>query len=399
MFASFFYLLRARGLAVSLNEWLTLVEALEQGLHSSSFTGFYYLCRAVLVKSEADFDKFDGAFLEFFKDISFGEELPPELLSWLENPSDPKKDTFDEARAEENRWLDDEEIRRMFRERLQEQDAQHNYGSYWIGTSGVSVFGNSGMSPKGIRVGSDGGRRFALEVAGERRFRDFRQDAVLDNRRLQVALRSLRQFSNRIDAPKTELDIDGSIRETGDNAGHLKLVFGRPRKNTVKLLLLMDSGGSMDYYSGLCASLFQAVSKSNHFKDLRLYYFHNIIGAQLYTTPEIRPCDSVSTRWVLQNLDSDYKVIVVGDALMSSGELLDGRYSFVTGERMPSGLEWLRMFKERYPRLVWLNPTEQQSWFSAYWGNSYEMIQQEVDMYTLTVENLEVAIKKLMVAR
>ena len=275
MFTSFFYLLRAKGLKVSLNEWMSLIEALDKGLHASSFTGFYYLCRSILVKSEADFDKFDGAFLEFFKDMELTDELPQELLDWLENPKDKPGEEFDMERAMENEWLSQEEIQKMFLERLQEQKEEHNGGSYWVGTGGVSVFGNSGFSPRGIRVGGEGGQRRAFQVAGERKFRDFRDDNTLDIRQFQMAFRRLRQFSARADEARTEFDIDGTIRETCDNAGNLRVVYGRPRKNTVKILLLMDSGGSMDYYSRMCSALFQAVSKSNHFKDLQVFYFQN----------------------------------------------------------------------------------------------------------------------------
>lgn len=139
MFSSFFYLLRKRGIAVSFNEWMTLMEALQKGLHHSSFTGFYYMCRAILVKSETDFDRFDGAFLEYFKDMEFTEELPKELLDWLENPKDKPKDTFDMDRAMQNQYLSSEEIQKMLLERLQEQKEEHNGGSYWVGTGGVSV--------------------------------------------------------------------------------------------------------------------------------------------------------------------------------------------------------------------------------------------------------------------
>ena len=399
MFSAFFYLLRARDLDVSLNEWMTLMEALDKGLCRASLTDFYYLCRAVLVKSEVDYDKFDGAFLEYFKDISFTDTIPPELLNWLENPKDPKKDTFDLDRAEENELLSGDDIQRMFRERLAEQKEEHNGGSYWIGTGGVSVFGNDGFSPKGIRVGGSSRRRLAMEVAGERKYRDFRDDKVLDERRFQMAFRSLRQFSSRVDAPKTELDIDKSIEATGNNAGRLKLVFNRPRKNTVKLMMLIDSGGSMEYYSHLCTSLFQAVNKSNHFKDLKVYYFHNCIKANLYTSPLIRSAEMVSTDWVLANIDSEYRVIMVGDAAMAPDELLDPIYNYTTGEISPSPLEWLRAFRAAYPRMVWMNPTQRQSWYRSYWGQSYNIIAREVDMYTLTVENLEIALKKLMVSR
>ena len=398
MFTSFFYLLRARGLKVSLNEWMSLIEALDKGLHGSSFTGFYYLCRSVLVKSEADFDKFDGAFLEFFKDMELTDELPQELLDWLENPKEKPGEEFDMDRAMQNEWLSQEEIQRMFLERLQEQKEEHNGGSYWVGTGGVSVFGNSGFSPRGIRVGGEGGQRRAFQVAGERKFRDFRDDNTLDIRQFQMAFRRLRQFSAKADEARTEFDIDGTIRETCDNAGNLKVVYERPRKNTVKILLLMDSGGSMDYYSRMCSALFQAVSKSNHFKDLQVFYFHNCIYSKVFKDPRMRPGSAIPTEWILHNISSEYKVIIVGDAQMEPSELLNSSYySYGARDDVP-GIEWLNRFREKYPHIVWLNPSERPYW-GGWWAKTYDIIHKDFDMYRLTLEDLNSALKKLMVNR
>lgn len=398
MFTAFFYLLRSKGLKVSMNEWMTLMEALDKGLHQSSFTGFYYLCRSVLVKSEADFDKFDGAFLEFFKGVEFEGELPPELMDWLTNPKEKPGDQFDMERAMQNEWISQAEIQKMFLERLEEQKEEHNGGSYWVGTGGVSVFGNSGFSPRGIRVGGEGGKRRAFQVASERKFRDFRQDNTLDTRQFQMAFRRLRQFSAKAEEAKTEFDIDGTIRETCDNAGKLKVVYDRPRKNTVKVLLLMDSGGSMDYYSRLCSMLFQAVSKSNHFKDLQVFYFHNCIYSKVYTDPQLRPKSVVPTEWILKNLSSEYKVIIVGDAQMEPSELLDGSYyNYGVRDNIP-GIEWLTRFREKYPHLVWLNPSERPYW-GGWWAKTYDIIHKDFDMYDLSIDGLNAALKKLMVNR
>lgn len=321
MFTSFLTLLRSKGLDTSLNEWITLMEALEKGLSNSSLTGFYYLCRTILIKSEVDFDKFDEAFLEYFKEIQPSEKLPEELMRWLENPKEKIEKPIDMERAEQNKKLSTAEIEQMFQERIKEQKEEHNGGSYWIGTGGVSVFGNSGYSPTGIRVGGKSRHRLAFQVAGERKFRDFRNDNKLDTRQFQVALRHLRQFSNRVDAPKTEFDINETIQKTCDNGGHLKLAYEKPRKNTVKVLLLMDSGGSIEYYSNLCSALFQAVEKSNHFKDLKIYYFHNCIHSKIYTDPTMNPEYAIDTNWIFQNISSEYKVIIVGDAMMDPSEL------------------------------------------------------------------------------
>lgn len=398
MFTAFFYLLRSRGLKVSMNEWMTLMEALDKGLHQSSFTGFYYLCRSVLVKSEADFDKFDGAFLEFFKGVEFEGDLPPELMEWLTNPKEKPGDQFDMERAMQNEWISQAEIQKMFLERLEEQKEEHNGGSYWVGTGGVSVFGNSGFSPRGIRVGGEGGKRRAFQVASERKFRDFRQDNTLDTRQFQMAFRRLRQFSAKAEEAKTEFDIDSTIRETCDNAGKLKVVYDRPRKNTVKVLLLMDSGGSMDYYSRLCSMLFQAVSKSNHFKDLQVFYFHNCIYSKIYTDPQLRPKSVIPTEWILKNLSSEYKVIIVGDAQMEPSELLDPSYYNYGARDNITGIEWLTRFREKYPHLVWLNPSERPYW-GGWWAKTYDIIRKDFDMYDLSIDGLNAALKKLMVNR
>ncbi|MFV0314074.1 MAG: vWA domain-containing protein [Anaerotignum sp.] len=399
MFTSFFYLLRARGLHVSLNEWISLIEALNLGLHGSSFTGFYYLCRGVLVKSETDFDKFDGAFLEFFKDMEFAtDELPQELLDWLENPQDLPGDEFDMDRAMQNEKISQSEIQRMFLERLDEQKEEHNGGSYWVGTGGVSVFGNSGFSPRGIRVGGEGGKRRAFHVASERKFRDFRQDNTLDTRQFQMAFRKLRQFSTRTEETRSEFDVDGTIRATCDNAGSLKVVYDKPRKNTVKLLLLIDTGGSMDYYSRLCSALFQAVSKSSHFKDLQVFYFHNCIYSKVYTEPDLRPRSMVSTDWLLNNLSSEYKVIIVGDAQMEPSELLEPSYYAYGARDQTTGIEWLTRFKEKYPHIIWLNPSDRPAW-GGWWAKTYDIIHKDFDMYRLSIDDLNVALKKLMVNR
>lgn len=395
MFSAFFYLLREKGLDVSLNEWLTLIQALDQGLAHGSFTAFYYLARCILVKSETEYDTFDGAFLEFFQDIKEFDELPQELIDWLNHPKE-HPDNYDAAQDKYNLSLSMQEIQKMLLERLQEQDSEHNGGKYWIGTGGMSVFGNAGNASNGIRVGGESIRKSAMQVASERKFHDFRSDQVLNTRQFQMAFRRLRQFSSRVDAPKTELDIEGTIEETGNQGGNLKLVYQKPRQNTVKVLLLMDSGGSMDYYSSLCTTLFQAVSKSNHFKDLKVYYFHNCIYSKLYTDPYCIPGQWIDTQWVLDNLNSEYKVIIVGDASMDPSELL-GRSYYSYGARTDvTGMEWLKRFQARYPHMVWLNPIDNLQWRSDFWRQTYDIIDKEFDMYPLTVNHLEEALKKLI---
>jgi hypothetical protein len=261
----------------------------------------------------------------------------------------------------------------------------------------MSTFGNAGLSPKGIRVGGQSMYKRAFRVAGERKFRDFRRDNTLDTRQFQVALRKLRQFSGLVDLPPTEFDVDRTIQDTANNGGMLKVRYKRPRENTVKVLLLMDSGGSMDYYTKLCSALFQAVSKSGHFKDLKVYYFHNCVYTRLYHDPMLSGRDSVLSDWVLSNLPGDWKVIFVGDAQMAPYELYGGSY-YDRGSQEDSpkcGMDWLKRFRGRYPNAVWLNPSPRPNW-GQYWSQTYDAIGQVFPMFPLTVEGLEEGMKKLL---
>lgn len=398
MFLSFFYLLRQRGLDVSLNEWLTLLEGMEQGLHHTSLIGFYQLCRAVLLKSEADFDRFDQAFLEFFKDVPFKGELPQELLDWLEKPSEDLQRTLSELKA--LGFTDEriEELLARLQERLAQQTSEHNGGTFWVGTQGGSAFGNSGWHPNGLRIGGQGRFHTAMAVAGERHYRDFRKDNTLDTRQFQLAFRTLRQMTQQTDSSELELDVDGTIHSTCDNGGLLSVAYKKPRKNAIKVLLLMDSGGSMEYYSQLCSMLFQAATKSNTFKEVHTYYFHNCVYEELYTHPRMYSADAVSTEWVLKNFDSSYKVILVGDARMSPYELLEKQFHWGVGTYSPAAIEWLQIFKKQYPYLIWLNPVPMPK-MESYWTQTHWRIAHLLDMYELTADGLAAGMKRLMARR
>ena len=395
MFGDFLYLLRKNSLKVSLTEWMSLMEALDKGLHRSSFTGFYHLCRCLLVKSEADFDRFDRCFLQYFRDVPFEGEVSQELMDWLDRP-DVLSDyaNWDEEQARLNELLSEEDIEKMLQERMREQNEEHNGGNYWVGTHGMSTFGNSGLSPKGIRVGGQGMHRRAFRVAGERKFRDFRKDNTLDTRQFQVALKRLRQYSGLVELPPTEFDVDNTIQDTAEKGGMLTVRYKRPRQNTVKVLLLMDSGGSMEYYGSLCSALFQAVNKSNHFKDLKIFYFHNCPYTRVYHEPTLDPNRASPVSWLLSNIPPEYKVIFVGDAQMHPYELLDPFPVQREGEPV-SGLDCLRRIRDRFRHAVWLNPGERPAWGEE-WTRTYDVIQDLFPMYPLTVEGLEQGMRKLL---
>ena len=398
MFAAFFYLLRQRGLHVSLSQWLTLLEGMERGLHRSSLTGFYQLCRAIVVKNETEYDRFDQVFLEFFKDIPFKGDIPEEVMAWLDKPVDDLRQTIDRLRAQGFPDEQLEELLKRLEERLAEQTEEHNGGSYWVGTQGRSPFGHGGWHPNGIRIGGQGQYQTAMAVAGDRKFRDFRKDNTLDTRQFQMAFRALRQLSVQTDTAERELDVDGTIRSTCDNAGTLKVCYQPPRKNAVKVLLLMDFGGSMDYYSNLCSMLFQAATKSNTFKELHTFYFHNCVYGELYTQPAYRYDQTVTTEWLLKNFDASYKVIIVGDASMNPAELRDRQYNWGQGTYGPSGLEWLDRLKRHFPYLIWLNPKPSPTRLD-FWSQTYWQLSRMFDMYPLSVGGLEQGLRRLMARR
>lgn len=399
MFLAFFYLLRQRGLDVSLNEWMTLLEALQKGLHDSSLTGFYHLCRAIICKSETEFDRFDQVFAEFFKDVPFKGEFPDELLDWLEKPIQDLQRTFEDLLAREHTTRESlEDLLRRLEERLKVQDAEHNGGYKWVGTQGYSPWGNGGYHPGGIRVGGQSHSRTAIDVATERKYRDFRKDNRLDPRQFQMAFRMLRQLSVQSDSNDRELNVDSTIHDTCENAGVLQVRYEKPRKNTVKVLLLMDSGGSMDYHSQLCSRLFQAATKCNHFKELHTYYFHNCLDTNLYTSPRMMRDEAVPMEYILQNYDSSYKVILVGDAAMAPEELLEKRFTWGTGTYRASGMECLEQFLKQYPYLIWLNP-EPTPRYENYWSWTHLHIAKHLPMYHLSTEGLEAGMKRLMVRR
>ncbi|MCL2718497.1 MAG: VWA containing CoxE family protein [Lachnospiraceae bacterium] len=397
MFIEFFHILKAKGLNISLNEWLTLQDALNKDLAGNSLTAFYYIARAVLVKSETEYDKFDLAFSECFKNIESDNIISKEMQRWLDKEELTDLVNEDERnmlnQAEESA-LDKNEIEEQLKERLKEQDSEHNGGNYWIGTMGKTSFGNTGANMGGIRIGGVTGHQSAFAVIGARRYKDFRDDRIIDNRQFQLALRKLRQFSTRLDIPKTELYINGTINKTCNNGGFLQIVMEKPRKNAVKLLLLMDSGGTMIPYTSLLNELFQSVHKANHYKDVKCYYFHNCIYSHLYKSPECENGDWVETDWLFRNLDSDYKVVIVGDAAMAPEEL----YSATGNYRGPngglSGFAWLNLMKRNYRKVVWLNPKMAPG--HAPWREAETAVKNLFPMYKLTVAGLKNAMEELM---
>jgi len=402
MFINFFFALRRQGIPVTIVEWMTLTEALYMGLADSSLTQFYYLARSILVKSETHFDQFDIAFGQYFRGIEAPESLLDGVSKWLDNPLPPY--LFSEA--ERNELIkrlgmpDFEKLREALEERLRTQDGEHHGGNKWVGTGGTSPFGHSGYHPGGVRIGGQSYGRSAVKVAAERHYVEYRSDETLGIRQFEMALRKLRQFSTRIDGPKDELDLESTIEETSRNAGTLKLVWSRPRKNTVKLIVLMDIGGSMREHAHICSQLFSAVHKATHFKDIRFYYFHNCIYDFVYVDDNGYLRETVKTTDLFNMFDSDYKVILVGDAAMAPSELLQ-QNGIIYWDKFNDepGLTWLSRVAKKFPYNVWLNPIQERYWENAYGSYTISLVREVFPMYELTLEGIEQAVKKLMVRK
>ncbi len=389
MFTDFFYTLKERKVPVSITEWMILMEALSRG-YISSLNDFYYLARAILVKSEAYYDQYDVAFQEYFKGIEAPAEITEQILNWLKDPINRMLLTEQERALLDSMDLD--ELLQELEKRLKEQTEQHDEGGYWIGRGGTSPFGHSGRHQSGIRIGGGGGGRSAIQIAEQRQFRNYRNDLTLDIRQIEVALRGLRQL-NRI-GPEDELDLEKTIDVTCKNAGEIELIWRRDRKNATKLLLLMDVGGSMDPYIYTCSQLFSAAHASSHFKDFQYYYFHNCVYDVIYK--DMERSDGIGIDHFLRITEPDYKVVLVGDACMAPSELIDtwGAVYYYERNHRP-GIERLKQVAEHFTHCVWLNPETQR-----YWSHPTIMaIGKLFPMFELTLEGLGQAIKKLIVKR
>jgi uncharacterized protein with von Willebrand factor type A (vWA) domain len=390
VFVPFLYELRAKKVKVGAQEALSLAHALLRGLHESSLDGFYHVARALCVHKESDLDAFDEAFLSHFRGITVESiKLIDELEEWLKEAKNRRELTQEELDALKS--IDMEELRRQFEERLREQKKRHDGGNRWIGTGGTSAFGANGQNPSGVRVGPQGGGRSAMGIADARRYRPYRSDVLLDIRQIEVALRKLRAFTR--EGQEDELDIDGTIEKTAKNAGELEIVLRPPRKSNVRVLLVMDVGGSMDPHAQVVSRLFSAAKRASNIRSLKTYYFHNCIYGRLYDSE--RFTDPVKMDDVMEACNADWKLVMVGDAAMHPAELLgagDWEY-YSTGKagEARAGLFYMQRLADHFKKTVWLNPDP-----PSYWrGGTAEALSKVFPMFQLTLDGLGEAIAHL----
>jgi uncharacterized protein with von Willebrand factor type A (vWA) domain len=383
MFLGWFANLRLAGVPVTLGEWLDLMRAMEAGM-IGSIEDLYSVGQCLLTKSERRYDDFDIAFSATFGDGTIPTALRAEFETWL---ADPKSVPFDPELLEQLAKLDPDELRRRFEEMLKDQNERHDGGSRYIGTGGTSPFGSGGHHPTGVRVGA-GGRRSAAMVAHERRFTQYRDDAILDVRQFDVALRALRQLLR--EGPE-EFDVEATIEATCKAGGEIELVVQAARRNSIRLVLVMDVGGSMTAYAELCDQLFTAASQANHFKSFDHYWFHNCPYERLWS--DLGSDEVVATASVLEKHRDDTCVIFVGDACMHPWELFQPGWTIHRWrqEEMSRGLDWVQAFAQRFPRIIWLNPEPKSMWAHP----TIRAIGEAIDMYPLSLEGMRRGLKGL----
>ena len=344
IFLPFFYRLRAHGLKVTPQQWLTLTEGLARGLHVSSLVGFYSLARGIMVRDESELDDFDLCFAAHFEGASFNvAEIEKEVWEWLESPVAPSAIDPEWRRVLDT--VDVDLLRAEFEKRLAEQTERHDDGNHWIGTGGTSAFGHSGDHPGGLRVGGEHGAGTAVQVAAERRFQEHRKDLVLDTRQLGVALKKLRALERT--GPVDELDVEDTIDRTAREGGELELVFKRPKENRLALVLAMDIGGSMWPFKEMVDTLFSAAHQARHFKHFDHVYFHNCIYERVYGNA--RFSEKIPLAEFFRRFDRETRLVLVGDAYMYPGEITDrfGAVDWTERNERP-GEDYLRRVREHF---------------------------------------------------
>ena len=383
MLINLFNTLKDTGVPCSLRELLDLLNALDKRLVFANTEEFYFLSRAILVKDEKNYDKFDRAFDIYFKGLETLDDVIQALIpdEWL--------------RKEFEKFLTPEELEKIksmggleklldeFKKRLEEQKGRHEGGDKWVGTGGTSPYGNSGMNPEGIRVGGEGKQNKAVKVWEKRDFKNLDDSIELGTRNIKIALRRLRKFVR--ESHNEEFDLDGTIKSTAKNAGLLDIKMVPEKANAVKVIVLFDVGGSMDPHVKICEELFSACK--TEFKNLEYFYFHNFIYETVWKDNSRRHNERIETTELFQKYSQDYKIIFIGDATMAPYEITNAGGSIEHWNEEP-GSVWMKKFFANYEKLIWLNPVPEDHWD---YSSSIELSRALIDdqMYPLTLKGLE----------
>lgn len=391
MFYKFFYELKKHGIPASLHEYLALMDALKKEVINYDLEEFYALSKAIFVKQESHLDRYDQIFDAYFKHM---QSLPEDFFlnkipkDWLN--SEFKKHLTSKEREKLKKFKDLEEMFEEFRKILEEQNDKHEGGNKWIGVGGSSPWGAGGYHPEGFRMGKQSaGNRSAVKVWEKREFQNLDGNVEINTRNIKVALKYLRHFSR--EGIPDEFDLDGTIKKTSQNAGMLDIHMVPKKKNRIKVLLLMDVGGSMDPHVQVCEQLFSAAR--HEFKHLELFYFHNCIYESLWRDNTFRFSRRIPTLELIHKYGKDYKVIIVGDAAMSPYELMYVGGS-VEHNNDIAGIKWLRMLSDHFKHMIWINPLQQYQW-DFYETTVYLRQFMENRMFPMTIDGLVQGMKCL----
>lgn len=390
MLLPFFSALRQAKVPVSTKEWLHLMEAMDKDVAGGRVEDFYHLSRAVLVKDEKHYDRFDQVFGTVFKGIeTIGAGAEPSLdvpEDWLKLLNE--KFLTEEEKAEIEAMGGFEKLMETLKQRMEEQQGRHEGGNRWIGTGGTSPFGNGGYNPEGVRIGGQPKHGRAVKVWEKREYKNLDDTVELGTRNIKVALRRLRRFAR--EGAAEELDIDGTIDGTA-RQGWLDIRMRPERRNTIKVLLFLDIGGSMDGHIKLCEELFSAAR--TEFKNLEFFYFHNCLYEGVWKDNRRRHSEKIPTWDLLNKYPGDWRAIFVGDATMSPYEITMPGGS-VEHWNEEAGAVWMRRARQQWDKSVWLNPVAERFWgYTA----SVRLLQEVMDerMYPLTLDGLDRAMRAL----
>ena len=390
MLLPFFTALRDARVPVSMKEWLHLMEAMDRDVAGRKVDDFYHLSRAVLVKDEKHYDRFDQVFGKVFagiETVGAGEEpsldVPADWLKLLN-----EKYLTDEEKAQIEALGGFDKLMETLKQRLEEQQGRHEGGNKWIGTGGSSPFGHGGYNPEGVRVGGPGKQGRAVKVWEKREYRNLDDQVELGTRNIKVALRRLRRFARQ--GALDELDMDATIDGTA-RQGWLDIHMRAERRNTIKVLLFLDIGGSMDAHVKMCEELFSAAK--TEFKHLEFFYFHNCLYEGVWKDNRRRHSEKIPTWEVLNKYPADWRAIFVGDATMSPYEVTMPGGS-VEHWNEEAGAVWMKRATQQWDKVAWLNPSPERYWsYSASVGMVRELVDER--MYPLTLEGLEKAMRAL----
>ena len=377
MLINFFLTLRRYKVPVTIRELMDLVHALQERVVYSNVDDFYLLSRTCMVKDEKNYDKFDRAFSAYFKGLEDLHGLLESLIpdEWLRREFERALNPEDLAQIKSLGGL--EKLIEAFRKAREKAQAEEGEGEE--GQEGnADRPGRSG--PGGLGRGK---KKKAKKVWDQRQYKNLDDSVEIGTRNIKMALRRLRKFART--GEEEELDMDNTIRSTAHNGGMLDIHLRPLRKNTVKVLLLLDIGGSMDAHVKISEELFSATR--TEFKHLESYYFHNFIYESVWKDNRRRMNERIPTWEILNRYARDYKVVFVGDATMAPYEITHAGGSVEHWNEEPGAL-WLNRFRAFYDKLVWINPTPRETWE---YSTSVAMTRELVDdqMYPLTIRGLE----------